>query len=166
MIIRIVFIAVLFGLTYGQTPKTKIGKSDTNQTVKTQNDSFPVLPQGAIIHVRKGNQIFCFLPKNMEIQGVICRGHNNDWETGFYTNGKLSLAWLPRDQVIQGVPCMKATFWTEVLGKSAKVLFWDNGQLKRCKAAKDCLIQGHAFKKGDIIRFNRKGKLIFGGWSH
>ncbi len=164
MIIRIVFIAVLFGLTYGQTPKAKISQADTSQTVKAQNDSFPFLPQGAIIHVRKGNQIFCFLPKNMKIQGVICRGHDKDWETGFYTNGKLSLAWLPHDQVIQGVPCMKATFWTEVLGKSAKVLFWDNGQLKRCKAAKNCVIQGHAFKKGDIVRFDKQGRLILGNW--
>lgn len=159
MIIRIIFIAVLFGLTFGQTPKTKVNKIDTNETVKVQKDSFPFLPTGAIIHGRKGHQIFCFLPKNMEIQGVVCRGHKYDWETGFYTNGKLSLAWLPHDQVIQGVPCMKATFWTEVLGKSAKVLFWGNGQLKRCKAAKDCVIQGHAFKKGDIIRFDEQGKL-------
>ena len=160
MLLKTILITILLLSASSPAQEVKTNQPDSAQIGKAQNNRFPFLPPGTVIHARKGNQIFCFLPKNMEIQGVMCRGHKYDWETGFYTNGKLSLAWLPRDQVIQDAPCMKASFWTEVFSESARVLFHENGQLARCKLAKDCTIQGHTFKKGDIIHFDDQGNLI------
>jgi hypothetical protein len=123
-------------------------------------ESLSFLPQGTRIVKIVDNKIITFLPKNMEIQGILCRGHANDWQTVFYKNGKLELVWLARDQEIQGYPCKKATFWTEIFGSSAGVHFHENGKLKKFKLAKDMTIQGHRFIKGDIIRLDTEGKLV------
>ncbi len=125
-----------------------------------QKDSLSFLPKEAIVYKTEGDRVICFLSKNTEIQGILCRGHAHDWQTVFYKNGKLKLAWLARDQEIQGFPCQKASFWTEIFGGSAGVHFHENGKLKKFKLAKDMIIQGHRFKKGDIVRLDPKGKLV------
>jgi len=132
---------------------------ENNQPEATK-DSLSFLPKGTRIFSIHENKIVCFLPKNMEIQGVLCRGHANDWQTAFYKNGELELAWLAKDQEIQGFPCKKASFWTELFSSSAAVHFHENGKLKKFKLAKDMTIQGHRFKKGTIVRLDKKGKLI------
>ena len=79
--------------------------------------------------------------------------------TGFHINGQLSLAWLPEDQVIQGVPCMAATFFTEAFGSSAAVRFHPNGNLAQCKLAESFIIDGIAFSRGKQVRFTEEGQL-------
>ncbi len=131
------------------------------QSGEIQNDSLPFLPEGTIMHKRTNDKIYCFLPHNTEIQGLLCRGdRHRGWETVFYVNGKLAKAWLARTEELQGVPCKAASFWTELVGGGAAVYCHDNGKLARCKLAKDTTIDGHAFKKGDPVRFDREGRLI------
>lgn len=165
-----VLIIVLLTLIYVPTsfPKQAIcqeePKANAKKSVlstKMRADSLSFLPKGTIISRRSKDKIYCFLPRNTVIQGLLCRGDKNrGWETVFYRNGKLAMAWLARAEEIQGVPCMAASFWTEVFRRKAAVYFYDNGKLARCKLAKDVNIEGHAFKKGEHVSFDREGRLI------
>ncbi|GEM_PF-5418557 len=137
------------------------GKEQEEQSTEMQNELPPFLPEGTIINKRTRDKIYCFLIRNTEIQGLLCRGDTHEgWETVFYTNGKLALAWLAQEEEVQGVPCAPANFWTELFGGSAAVRFYDNGKLAKCKLARDVTIEGHFFKKGDHIRFDREGRLM------
>ena len=148
-----------FANVFGQKESTKNNQKE--HATKIQNDSLSFLPKGTIIHKRTKHKVYCFLPRNTEIQGILCRGdRHRGWETVFYVNGKLAEAWLARTEEIQGVPCMKASFWTEVFGGDAAVYFHPNGKLAKCKLARDAIINGHAFEKGDHVRFDSEGKLI------
>ena len=158
------FLSCLFGLPAQSTGQQQPVRADSSQSGLTvPNDSLPTLPKGAIIHKVTEDKVYCFLPANTLIQGILCRGDKHrGWETVFYRNGKLALVWPARDTEIQGVPCRAASFWTEVSGGSARVTFYPNGRLKSCKLAKDCTIQGHRLKKGEHVEFNSKGKLLPG----
>lgn len=164
------YIILLLTMIYLTSPVNVFGQKESNKNnqkerpTQIQNESPAFLPEGTIIHKRTKDKIYCFLLHNSEIQGILCRGDKHrGWETVFYVNGKLAEAWLARTEEIQGVPCMAASFRTEILRSffgSARVNFHDNGTLKRCKLAKDTTIESHAFKKGDIVQFDREGKLI------
>lgn len=145
-----------------KSPDAKGNNTEVSQkqSAEDQNDRPSFLPEGTVIHSRRGNEIICFLPRNTEVQGLMCRGSGHNWQTVFYTNGKLALAWLAQTEEIQGVPCMAASFLREVFGGSSGVRFHDNGNLSRCKLAKNFTIEGHAFKKGDHVSFDRERRLI------
>ena len=113
-----------------------------------------------VAFTREGHMDWCFLRHDTQIQGHLCRGHRNDWMTGFHPNGKLRLAWLAQMECIQGVPCMAASFWRDLFrGGPAGTYFHDNGKLKICRLAKGVTIEGHSFKKCDYVRFDREGRL-------
>jgi len=142
-------------------------ESNTDRTganLKTDiQDSLAFLPQGSVISSRDVNKIICFLPGNTMVQGLLCHGHKHDYQTVFYTNGNLSLAWLVNDTVIQGIPCAAASFWTEILRGSygsAGVHFHPNGKLSQCKLSRDFKIDEHTFKKGDVLHFDEVGNLV------
>ena len=164
MKIYIVLLLTMSCLTFSASAFTQKHVSSSKQkerATEIRDDSLSFLPQGTIIHKRTKDKIYCFLPHNTKIQGILCRGDKHrGWETVFYANGKLAKAWLARTEEIQGVPCKAASFWTELLGGGAAVDFHDNGKLARCKLAKGITIEGHAFKKGDHVRFDRQGKLV------
>lgn len=163
------FIVILFVLISSASSVNAIDRQESQkkkqkeQTAEIGKDSLSFLPEGTIIANRTKDRIYCFLSQDAEIQGILCRGdRNRGWETEFYTNGKLAKAWPARTEIIQGVPCMKASFWTELFKSDAAVYFYDNGKLAKCKLAKDTIIAGHTFKKGEHLRFDRAGGLIVG----
>ena len=80
--------------------------------------------------------------------------------TCFYPNGKLKLAWLGRDEVIQGIPCAEYSFWADAFGGGAGTYFHENGNLKRCKLAKDVTVDGHLLRRGDYATFDEDGKFL------
>lgn len=103
---------------------------------------------------------WCFLQKDTEIQGHLCKGQGHGWMTCFYPNGKLKLAWLGRDQVIQGIPCAEYSFWADAFGGGAGTYFHENGNLKRCRLANDVTVDGHLLKRGDQAAFDENGKFL------
>jgi hypothetical protein len=120
------------------------------------------LPAGATIGVRPDGQVgHVFLPYDMEIQGHLCLGRGHDWMTTFHPNGKLELAWLAHEEVIQSVPCAKASFWGELHG-GAGVNFWPDGSLRHCRAAHRATIQGVTFGAGDQIWLDAQGRVAAG----
>jgi hypothetical protein len=116
------------------------------------------LPGGAKVGVNPAGQLdFVALPRDMEIQGLVCRG--GDWMTAFHPNGKLAQAFLAVDQVIQRVPCSRATFWRELNRgyARAQVQLWPDGSLRYCRAAREVTLQGVTFKEGDPVRLDEQG---------
>ena len=45
---------------------------------------------------------WCFLQKNTEIQGHLCRGDGHDFMTSFYSNGQLRYCELSENITIEG----------------------------------------------------------------
>jgi len=122
---------------------------------------FPFLPEETTVCQTTADQVCVFLPANTEIQGLLLRGDaHRGWMTTFYPDGQLAEGWLAQPTDVQSVPCMAASFWTEVRGDGAVIQFHPNGRLARCKAAQDFTLQGRRFKRGDIVRLDSSGKIV------
>jgi hypothetical protein len=108
-------------------------------------------PDGTIGHV--------FLPGTTMVGEHSCRGGGHDWMTHFHPNGELRLCWLSRDEVIQGVPCARATFWGEFAGKKyATTEFHDNGSLSSCVASAAADVGGRHYAAGERVKLGPDGK--------
>jgi hypothetical protein len=118
------------------------------------------LPEGTIVFFsHDGVMESCFLQQDTEIQGHLCKGHADNWQTAFYPSGKLKLAWLAKDETIQGIPCASAKIWRAFFGGGAGTYFYENGNLAGCKVARDTTIGGQSFERGDRISFDQSGQL-------
>ncbi len=95
-----------------------------------------------------------------------------------YANGKLRAAWLAGEELIDGIPCasklplMRGAWHAVRLGAQAMVWFYDDGRLRQAMLARDVNVQGHPFKKGELISLRRDGtldpaakKLDWSGWN-
>ena len=119
------------------------------------------LPAGTVVNfTEKGVFSWCFLQQDTEIQGHLCSGSEHNFMTGFYPDGQLKVAWLARDETIQGIPCAKYRFMSALFGGGNATRFHDNGQLSFCTLSDDITIEEQKFEKGDPIRFDKHGKLI------
>lgn len=122
-----------------------------------------VLPSGSRVTFRKDSTLmWTFLAHDALLEGILCRGHEHDYMNAFHPNGRLQVAWLSGDQVVQGVPCMGANFWRDVFGGGVGVRFATNGRLIKAKLSEDIVIQGRSFSEGDHIRFDSLGVVIPG----
>ncbi|MFH1688006.1 MAG: hypothetical protein ABIE70_10880 [bacterium] len=122
-----------------------------------------ILPESTTVTFRPDSTLrWCFLPHDIEIEGHLCRGEGHGFTTGFHPNGRLQLAWLARDEVIQGVPCARFVFaWLRpFVGGGEGTYFHDNGRLASGYLAKDHTIGGRLIEKGTLVRFDRNGQLI------
>jgi hypothetical protein len=110
-------------------------------------------PDGAIRYV--------FLPGTTMVGEHSCRGGGHDWMTHFHTNGELRLCWLSRDEVVQGVPCSRATFFGEFFGrKYATTEFHENGALAGCLASSATAVGGRNYEAGERVRLDQEGKPV------
>lgn len=122
-----------------------------------------VVPAGSGIHLLlNGSPSFVFLQRNTVIGGYTCRGRDTDYMTTFYPNGKLKICWLASDQVIQGVPCRKASLFVDVFGVGEGTRFYDTGHLKSCRLASEFAIEEKHFNKGERVFLDLDGKLAAG----
>jgi hypothetical protein len=108
-----------------------------------------------------GTLRFVFLPGTTRVGEHSCRGQGHGWMTHFHPNGQLRLCWLARDEVIQGVPCSRATFLGEFFGgKYATAEFHDNGALASCLASSATAVGGRPYKAGERVRLDAEGKPV------
>lgn len=106
-----------------------------------------------------GSIRYVFLPGTTMVGERSCRGGGHGWMTHFHANGELRLCWLSRDEVIQGVPCSRATFWGEFFGrKYATTEFHENGALASCITSGPTDVAGRHFEAGERVRLDRDGK--------
>jgi hypothetical protein len=110
-----------------------------------------------------GSIRYIFLPGTTLVGEHSCRGGGHDWSTQFHPNGELRLCWLSRDEVIQGVPCSRATFWGEFFGRRyATAEFHDNGSLSSCVASAAADVAGRHYAAGDRVKLDREGRAVAG----
>jgi hypothetical protein len=113
-----------------------------------------------VIFKEDGTFDWCFLQRDTEIQGHLCRGQGHGFMTEFHPNGQLKTAWLGRDEVIDGIPCAKFRFLSSLFGGGDRTHFHDDGRLAFCTLSEDFEIEGIQFDKGDEVRFDVNGNLV------
>ena len=131
------------------------------------------LARDAVVHnadLRKGTTValnpdgtirYAFLPGTTMVGEHSCRGQGHGWMTHFHPNGELKLCWLSRDEVIQGVPCSRATFFGEFFGRKYAITeFHENGALASCIASADTGVGGQRYEAGDRIKLDPAGKPV------
>jgi hypothetical protein len=104
-----------------------------------------------------------FLAHDTVIEGHLCQGDADNWETVFHPNGRLRLCWLAQDERIDGVSCRRATIWADVTGGSAGVHLSSDGHLQQCEAATAQRLGARTAKKGDTIRIDEHGTVSING---
>ena len=119
------------------------------------------LPAGTVVTMTPTGTIdWCFLQQNTMIQGHLCLGSGHDFMTGFHPNGRLKVAWLAQDEVIQGIPCAKYRFMSGLFGGGERTLFDETGRLRYCRLSDTLTFEGRSLKKGEEVRFDAAGKLV------
>jgi len=119
------------------------------------------MPEGTWVFAdRQGNPRTCMFPRNVEVQGHLCRGSwlgKQGFMTNFYPNGKLELFWSRDPVMMDGVTCADSL--------SRGIYLHQNGQLQKCKLDKEAIIEGVEYRKGSIICFDRAGKVNTTVWA-
>ncbi len=124
------------------------------------------LPAGTALHFGEGVRLRHFwLPKDTVLQGHLARGQDDGAGNRLHPNGKILAIWLVHDEVIDGVPCtssgnpFRMGFRSARLGTQRMVWFYDNGHLQQAMLSQDLVLQGHSFKKGEVISLGPDGKV-------
>jgi hypothetical protein len=96
----------------------------------------------------------CAFPRDLEVQGYVCRGSGGPKgvQTAFYADGSLKEFFLPHDTKIQGVPCRSGLI-------NEAVELHPNGRLKACALSEDYVRDGRVYAKGTRLRFDRDGRI-------
>lgn len=97
------------------------------------------------------------------MQGHFIASRNDGIGCSLHPNGKLRAIWLVHDEVIDGIPCscssniFKYGWHVMSMGTQRMVWFHDNGLLQQAMVSRNIVVQGHSFKKGELIYINRNG---------
>jgi hypothetical protein len=103
-----------------------------------------------------------WLSRDTALQGHACRGTGyKGWSVEFYPSGGLKLCYLADQEVIQSVPCRRASFWGEISG-GVQVSFHENGQLESCGAARDFTLDSITFRKHQRVWLDLDGHPVRG----
>ena len=122
------------------------------------------IPAKSIVFIgANGRTEKAFLHHDTMIEGHVCRGGADAWETVFHPNGRLRLCWLAQDERIDGIACRRATIWADVTGGSVGVHLRSDGHLQQCEAATEMRIGARTAKKGDTIRLDEHGAVSING---
>jgi hypothetical protein len=90
-----------------------------------------------------------WLAQDTPLSGHLCKGVGyKGYSVEFHETGSLALCFLARDAMIDSVPCMHGSFWTEVRGRgSSAITFSADGRLRGCQLARDVVLKGQRRKK-------------------
>ena len=93
-------------------------------------------PEGTrLAFTETGDLWRCYLSKDSEIHGYLCKGDKDGFRTLFYSVDKLKRIWLARDEIIDNVPCARYDYFSR-----NDVTFHENGRLKSCKLSDDFIV--------------------------
>jgi hypothetical protein len=114
------------------------------------------MPEGTwVFPDRHGNPGICMFPRDVEVQGYLCRGSWMGKEgvmTAFYPGGRLHWFYSRDPVVVDGVICKDTVF--------EAVYLHENGRLKQCKLDEATTIEGVAYSSGTVIRMDDNGKAL------
>ncbi|MFA6260304.1 MAG: hypothetical protein WC760_02465 [Bacteroidia bacterium] len=145
----------------GQVKYYANGNLEVCSLAKAQIVSQLELPDQTVVCFNPDQTLrFFFLEKPTLLNGHLCKGHGHDWMQCIYPNGQPKLLWLEEDEIIQGIPCSAASFWSDVTGGSAGVHFYENGKLAQCKLSTDFTYEGKTFEKGQHLMLDKNGKQV------
>ena len=118
-------------------------------------------PKSWINLTHNGDPDFVFPGRDTKINGYPCRGGGGAEgpSTALYPSGKFKTCWLAADVVVDGIPCMHASFLSDVFTGAADTDFHENDKLKGCKLSRDTTLEGRVFNRGDRVRLDVSGKL-------
>ncbi|HVT89442.1 MAG TPA: hypothetical protein VHD56_11360 [Tepidisphaeraceae bacterium] len=111
------------------------------------------IPAGTwVIQDANSNVTVCAFPRNVEIQGKLCRGTGGPegMQVSFYASGALKQFFAPEPVRIDGIPCQRG-------GKG--IHLHENGKLRSATLSEDATIDGKLFHAGDEIRLSEAGRL-------
>ena len=94
-----------------------------------------------------------WLSVDTPLSGHLCRGTGyKGFAVTFHDDGSLATCYLARDTVIDGIPCIHGSFWTEIRGgtKSA-ARFHPDGSLSGCQLSRDAVVDGKQLRKWDRV---------------
>jgi hypothetical protein len=124
------------------------------------------LPAGTALHFGEGDQLRHFwLSKDTVLQGHLVNRQDDGAGSRLHPNGKLLAIWLAQDEEIEGVPCtssgnpFRMGITAARRGTQRMVWFHDNGHLQQGMLSQDFTLQGHSFKRGDVISLDPDGKV-------
>jgi hypothetical protein len=102
-----------------------------------------------------------WLPHDSYLGGHLCRGTGNrGWSVTFHPEGALRMCFLAQEEVIDGIPCQKGSFWNEARGgNKTGVRLRQDGRLERCQAARDFTRNGVAVKKWTVVALDSAGGM-------
>lgn len=115
--------------------------------------------------VDKFGRIRFWPAKDMVIQGHVCKKVDDGIGHYLYADGKLCGIWLKQREMIDGLPCTSSgnlitmPLRAALSGTERMAWFYKDGHLKQAMLSRKFTIQGHAFKKGDVVCLGPDGKL-------
>jgi hypothetical protein len=99
-----------------------------------------------------------WLGRDTELQGLVCLGRGwRTWSTSLHHDGALRGCFLSVAAVVDGVPCRKASFLTEVLRGSSWLGLHENGRLAECVTARQLTLGGRTYRRGERVRLDAEG---------
>jgi len=121
------------------------------------------LPAGTRVGFAAPGRLDCvFLPGPTAIEGHVCRGRGHGFQTCFHPSGRLRFFNLERPETIDGVPCQRSSFWTEVLVGRAGVELHADGSLAGCLLAAPLERDGVRLDRGSRVALAPDGTLLAG----
>jgi hypothetical protein len=103
-----------------------------------------------------------WLPSDTKLSGHLCHGTGyKGYSVEFHPTGALRRCFLAADTEIEGVPCIRGSFWTEIRGGSkSAVSFRENGTLAQCQASRAFTRNGIQVRKWQTAALDVGGRLI------
>ncbi len=114
------------------------------------------IPAGTWVHQNpQGIVTVCAFPRNVEIQGYICRGGvggSEGVQAAFYPDGALKQFFAPLPVTIDGIPCDSSLF-------QRGIELYENGHLKSGTLASDVTIDRQIHHQGERIHLTPDAHL-------
>jgi hypothetical protein len=127
------------------------GALDSFELARDAEVAGRTLPEGSRVFLREdGSLEWCWLSRDLVIDGIRCNGGWGKITTAFHSNGRLSAVFLSEDQEIQGVPCEASVFHPVELD--------EEGRLRGCQLSRAWRSHGREFAAREVLRFDADGR--------
>lgn len=153
------------GIPCGRTPHARFyrsGRLASCPLAEPTEIAEHLLPAKTWVHLAEDGRLeSVWLPQDTYLAGHLCRGTGNQgWSVIFYPTGALKLCFLGKEEVIDGIPCLKGTFLNELRGGGrSAVLFREDGRLEQCQASRDFTRNGVEAKKWSVVLLDPSGRM-------